>query len=74
MERKTRQDHIGGPPLICGHQNVRAAARDYTPNPRTEIEVPGPDGNRTRAARLKGRDSIDYATATDSAVLRLKNN
>ena len=54
--------------------NVRASAEDktgqntgkgYTPNPRTEIKIPEPAGNRTQAAELEGRDSTDHATATD---------
>ena len=29
--------------------------KGHTPNPRTEIEIPDPAGNRTRAAGLEGR-------------------
>ena len=36
-----------------------------TPNSRTEIKIPDPVGNRTRAAGLESRDSTDHATATD---------
>ena len=50
---------------MCGQHNVRASAEDntgqnrvigHTSNPRTEIKIPDPAGNRTRAARLEGRD------------------
>ena len=59
---------------MCGQHNVRASAEDntgkntgkgQTPNPRTEIKIPVPAGNRTRAAGLEGRDSTDHATTTD---------
>ena len=57
---------------MCGLHKVRASAEDNTgentkdlPNPRTEIKIPDPAGNRTRAAGLQGRDSTDHATATD---------
>ena len=59
---------------MCGQHNVRASAGDntgqntekgHTPNPRTEIKIPDPAGNRTRAAELEGGDSTDHATATD---------
>ena len=45
---------------MCDQQNVRAFAEDnrgqntdkgHTPNPRTEIKIPDPAGNQTRAAR-----------------------
>ena len=66
--------HRGGPPGMCGQHNVRASAEDYTgqntdkghiPNPRTDIKIPDPAGNRFRVAGLEGRDSTDHATATD---------
>ena len=59
---------------MCGQHNVRATAEDNTgqntdighaPNPRTEIKIYNPAGNRTRAAMVEGRYSIDHATATD---------
>ena len=53
---------------MCGQHNVRASAEDntgHTPNPRTDIKIPDPAGNGTRAAGLEGRDSTDHATATD---------
>ena len=59
---------------MCGQHNARASAednigqnkdREHIPNPRTEIKIPDPAGNRTRAAGLEGRDSTDHATATD---------
>ena len=51
---------------MCGEHNARASAEDktgqntdkgHTPKSRTEIKIPDPAGNRTRAARLEGRDS-----------------
>ena len=55
---------------MCGQHNVRASAgqntdKGYTPDPRKGIKIPDPAGNRTRAAGLEGRNSTDYATATD---------
>ena len=44
---------------MCGQHNFRATAEDntgqntdkgHTPNPRTEIKIPDPAGNRIRAA------------------------
>ena len=58
---------------MCGQHNGMATARDntgqdtdegHTPNPRTEIKIPDPAGNRTRAAGLEDRDSTDHVTAT----------
>ena len=37
----------------------------HTPNLRTEIEIPDPAGNRTRAAGLEGGEFTDHASATD---------
>ena len=60
---------------MCGQHNVRASSEDntgentdkgHTPNPRTEIKIHYPAGNRTRAAELEGRDSTDHATLTDT--------
>ena len=68
---------------MCGQHNVRASAEDntgqnidkgHTPNPRTEIKIPDPAGNRTRAAGLEGRDSTNHATATDGAKNLLREN
>ena len=62
---------------MCGQHNVRASAEDntgqntdneHTPNPRTEMKIPDPAGNRARAASLEGRDSIDPVTATSFMV------
>ena len=59
---------------MCGQHNVRATAGDntgqnpekgHTPNPRTEIKIPDPAGNQTRAAGLEGTDSAAHTTATD---------
>ena len=58
----------------CSQHNVRASAGDntgqntgkgHTSNPRTEIKIPDPSGNRTWATGLEGRDSNDHNTATD---------
>ena len=58
---------------MFGQHNVRASAEDntgqntdkgHTPNPRKEIKIPDPAGNRTRAVGLEDRDSTDHATAT----------
>ena len=65
---------------MCGQHNVRAFAEDntgqntdkgHTSNPRTEIKIPDPAGNRTRAAGLEGRDSTDHATATDKFLVTI---
>ena len=40
-------------------------SKGHTPNPRTEIKIPDPAGNRTRATGLEVSDSTDHATATD---------
>ena len=59
---------------MCSQHNVRASAEDntgqntdegHTPNPRTEIKIPNPEGKRNRAAGVEVRDSTDHATATD---------
>ena len=34
-----------------------------------QIKIPGPAGNRTRAALMEGRDSTDHATATNYVQL-----
>ena len=61
---------------MYGQHNVRASAGNNTgqntkdtPNPRTEIKIPDPAGNQTRAAELEGRESTDHATATDKNVV-----
>ena len=61
---------------MCGEHNVRYSTGDNTgqkakdiPNPRTEIKIPDPAGNRTRAAVLKGRDSTDHATAPGEEIV-----
>ena len=46
----------------------RRSHKGHTPTPRTEIKIPDPAGNRTRAAGLEGMDSTDHATATDILV------
>ena len=59
---------------MCGQHNVRASAevntgqnteKGHAPNPRTEIKIPDPAGDRPQATGLEGRDSTDHATATD---------
>ena len=58
---------------MCVQRNVRASAGERTgqntdkgliPISRIGIKIPDPSGNRTRAAGLEGRDSIDHATST----------
>ena len=65
---------------MCVQHKVRASAEDntgqntdkgHTPNPKTEIKIPDPAGNRTRAAELEGRDPTDHATATDDGSFRI---
>ena len=46
----------------------------HTSNPRTEIKILDPAGNRTRADGLEGRYSTDHATATDGNQLSTFNN
>ena len=64
---------------MCSQHNARASAGDntgqntdkgHTPNPRTEIKIPDPAGNRTRAAWLECRDSTDHAKATEEQYLK----
>ena len=59
---------------MCCQKNVRASTRDtigqntdkgHMPNPRTEIKIPHPAGNRTWAAGFEGKDSIEHTTGTD---------
>ena len=56
---------------MCGQNNVRVFDGDNTGqntdkghagNPRTEIKIPYPAG-------FEGRDSTDYATATDNVIM-----
>ena len=67
---------------MCDQHNVMASAENntgqntdkgHTPNPWTEIKIPDPAGNRTRAAEFNGRNSTDDATATDVGSLHNKN-
>ena len=53
---------MSGPPPKTTQD--RTLTKD-TRNPRTEIKILDPAGNRIRAAGLEGRDSTDHATATD---------
>ena len=50
----------------------RTKCKGYTPNPRTEIKIPDPAWNRTRAAGMEGMDPTDHATATDKVILPIK--
>ena len=60
---------------MCGQHNVRASAeynagqntdKGHTPNPRREIKISDPAGNRTRAAAPGWKaGSTKHATATD---------
>ena len=43
----------------------RTEHKEHTPNPRTEIKIPDPAGNRTRTAWLEGSESTDHVTATE---------
>ena len=52
---------------MCVQHNVRASTEDntgqnaekgHTSNPGTEIKIPDPAGNRTRAARRVGRQGL----------------
>ena len=54
----------GSPPKTTQDRTQRTQ-----PNPRTEIKIPDPAGNRTRGAGLEGRDSTGHATATDKKTL-----
>ena len=67
---------------MWGQHNVRDSAEDntgqntdkgHTTNPRTEIKIPDPAGNRTRVTWLEGRDSTDHATATDLFLINNAN-
>ena len=49
---------------LCQRQH-RTEHKGHTPNPRTEIKIPDPAGNRNWATGLEGRDSTDHNTATD---------
>ena len=53
-----------------GRRQHRTEHKGLTPNPRTEIKIPHPAGNRTRAAGLEGRNSTDHATVTDSTNVK----
>ena len=62
---------------MCGQHNVRASAEDntgqntekgYTPNPRTEIKIPDPAGNRTRARCVTSAYATTCSTAVDPSV------
>ena len=68
---------------MCGQHNVRTSAehktgqntdKGHTPNPRTEIKIPDPAGNRTRTAGLEGRDSTDHSTSKDINKHNKTNN
>ena len=61
MNRSSAEDNTG--------QNTD---KGHTPNPRTEIKIPDPAGNRTRASGLEGRDSIDHTMATDYKLIHVK--
>ena len=50
----------GPPPETTQDRTQRPHA-----NPRTEITIPHPTGNRTRAAVFEDRDSIEHTTGTD---------
>ena len=63
---------------MCGQHNVRASAEDnkghntdkgHTPNPRTEIKIPGPRRETNPGRRDERQYSTDHATATDVNIL-----
>ena len=55
---------------LCRKQH-RTDYKGHTPNPRTEIKIPDPAVNQTRAAGLEDRDSTDHAMATDPYTLKI---
>ena len=72
LDQNTRQIHKGGPPqcvvnTISGPppKTTQDRTRRIQPNPRPEIKIPDPAGNRTWVAGLEGRGTTDHATATD---------
>ena len=67
LDRYTR---AGLPECVVstGDSTVQNTDKGHTHNPRREIKIPGPAGNRTRTAGLEGRESTDHATATNSHV------
>ena len=54
---------VSGPPSETAQD--RTQDKGHTPNPRTEIKIPHPAGNRTLVAGFEGRDSIEHTTGTD---------
>ena len=59
---------------LCRRNTGQNTDNGHTPNPRIEIKIPDPAGNRTRVAGFEGRDSIDHATSTDiPTTLHLKS-
>ena len=59
---------------MCGEHNVRATAgynigqntdKGHRSRPEIEIKISDPTGNRIWTAGLEGRDSTNYATATN---------
>ena len=56
---------MSGPP-------PKTTDKGHTPNPRTEIKIPDPAGNVTRAAGLEGRDSTNNAKETDEQIISKK--
>ena len=56
---------MSGPP--AGYNIGQNIDKGHAPNPRTEIKIPDPAGNRTQAAGLEDRDSTDHATAMDES-------
>ena len=58
---------MSGPPQETVHDRTQR----HTPNPRIEIKIPYPAGNRTRAAGLEARDSTDHATLTNGFLISI---
>ena len=53
-------NRISGPP-----QETTYTQNTHTHTQKIEIKIPDTAVNRTRTARLEGRDSTDHSTATD---------
>ena len=82
MDQNTGQIHKDGRHRMCEQHDVRTTTRDnieqntdkaHIYSPRIEIKISYPSGNRTRSARLEGRDSTDYGKATDLIPTLIKS-
>ena len=66
-----RQEHKGGPSLICGQRNILASTRDNTgqstkdtPSHRINIKISDPTGSQILAAELERRYFVEHVNAT----------